>query len=251
MGAHRSHPRRHPRRLVGPLVLGLALLLAPAVQAKPLLQTPPAPATLRARAQAFAREHNRTPITPQLATRLGPKPLVKVQTTQQAAQLATQLGHSFEVIFRPAASDDGHIHIRAGNMLYDFGAARFARATPMERADVLLRGAYGFVFESDAATVTRMQQTFGDKVRKAQSGELAFSIAPWKTNHQGQNCETFVTSTLHELAPGLSLYPQRSYRGAVGLGRFCLDSDKTQCVTVYGRGDPTASAGFRFDKLDR
>lgn len=239
----------HKRLVV--LTLALGLLGPVRSQAEPLLRQPAPPSTLRSRAKAFALQNNRTPVTPRLLTRLGQKPLVKLRTTQQAAQLATQLGHSFEVIFRPSASDDGHIHIRAGDMLYDFGAARFARATPMQQADVLLRGAYGFVFESDAATIARMKQTFGDKVQKAKSGQLAFSIAPWQTHHQGQNCETFVTSTLHELAPGLSLYPQRSYRGAVGLGRFCLNSDKTQCVTVYGRGDPTTSDSFRFDKLDR
>jgi len=228
------------RRSVGLAALLAALLLAQVARAQ-------VPSVREAAAALAAR--NPTPVARSLQDRVR-VPVVKVRGCVEAGRYAQGLPPSVEVIFRPDASEWGHAHVRVGEMVYDLGAAYFARATPMRSAGWLDRDAYGFVFSCTAEQQARLQQVYGDKVRKIQRGELKYQLKPWETpTPQGENCETFVVSTLCQHLPELGMYPPTRYAGATGLARFCLSSRKLEAVTIYSTQDPAASEGFAFRKV--
>jgi hypothetical protein len=53
------------------------------------------------------------------------------------------------------------------------------------------------------------------------------------------------------VVPNLGLYGFPGYRGAVGLGQWCLRSNpKVEAITVYSTGDAAAQEGFRMEKLE-
>ena len=155
---------------------------------------------------------------------------------------------SIEIIFRPGASEWGHIHLRAGDKVFDLGGARFARADKLHTASAVLRGdSYGFVFGMSPTTVNQLKSNLETKVARAKTGQLRFSFKPWQ--ERGDSCETFIARTLREIAPELGVY-QSGFRGATGLGKWGLKSDKLEALTIYSPRDIAASENFTFQKLD-
>jgi hypothetical protein len=226
------------------VVLTLALgATAPLAGAEP---------AVRDQITALAAQHNRTPVCAALLRRAAGKPVLKLRDRADAAKLSSAAPNSFEIIFRPAPSEWGHAHIRVGERVFDLGAPGFARDELSRLATWFPREeAYGFVFACDEGTRWRLQETYGDKVKKHRTGELKYQLKPWETpTPQGENCETFVASTLRKLVPGLGLYPEGRYAGAVGLAQWCLGSPRLAGITIYSSADEAAKDTFTLRRLE-
>ncbi|MCA9668069.1 MAG: hypothetical protein KC503_20865, partial [Myxococcales bacterium] len=227
--------------------LVVALLGVAAASASAAARAEP---SVRQRAETYAQQHNRAAISQALSRRARGRPVITLPGKQQVRSYCEAFKHdTIEIIFRPHASEWGHIHLRAGDTVYDLGGSRFARADKLPDASSVVRGAaYGFVFGMSRETISQLKRQLDDKVRKAKSGELRFSYKPWQ--EQGHSCETFITSTLRELTPALGVY-RSGFRGATGLGKWGLSSDKLEAITLYGASsDKATRERFAFDKLD-
>jgi len=219
----------------------------------PALATPRTTAVQR-RAVAFARQHNTTPVARRLLSKVRSRPVMKVRSPETLRAYAEAMSNSVEIIYRPSPSEPGHIHVRAGDKLFDLGNVRFARAGQFTTSGSVLNReeAYGFVLPASAAQIRRLQEIYTDKVGRVRNGQLPFDEYG---RRPGESCETFVTNTLREVCPELGLDAQYRFgtMGAHGLAKWCLTtSSALQAVTIYSssRQDPAANEAFTFRKVE-
>ena len=243
-----SIPMRHLFYSRAALASALLLLTCAHVSAEDL-------PSLGARTAAYAQRWNSTPVAAHVLQRVGNRPVIKVrENAQETRRLTQKFADTLGVVFVPHASEWGHALIRVGSMVYHLGDVRYASAKHLSDAFYVREkmAAYEFMFKSDRHTVQRLKRIFADKVQKIQSGELHYQLRPWETNPpQGQNCETFVTSTLKQELPHLGLY--EGYKGAVGLAQWCMrpgSPAEAACIYAAPGHDPAARDNFRFDLLD-
>lgn len=223
------------------------------VGATPAFAAPRTTAVQR-QAVAYARQHNTTPVARRLLSRVRSRPVLKVRSPEALRSYAAAMVNSVEIIYRPAPSEPGHIHVRAGDKIFDLGNVRFARAGHFITGGSMLtrEDAYGFVLPATPVQIQRLQEIYAEKVGRVTSGALPFDEYG---RRPGESCETFVTNSLREVCPefGLDAKYRFGTMGAHGLAKWCLtESAHLQAVTIYSPShrDPAADEGFTFRKVE-
>jgi hypothetical protein len=206
---------------------------------------------LRFRSAAFATANNRGAVSEGLFERISHRPLLQVKTGTDAVERYMAdfaKNDTIEVIYSPSESQPGHLYVRAGDQLYDFGGPRSADHQPAAQGLRNGRGErYGFVFKSNPQEVAQLQETFAQKVLRARSGELRFAMQ----GEGGENCTIFINSEIARIAPRLGF--RADAIDAISTSRWMLSKNPyLESVVVYSSADSCPSSGdaFTFKKLE-
>jgi hypothetical protein len=150
--------------------------------------------------------------------------------------------HTIEVLFQPEASSYGHLLVRVGDRMFDYGNPMSLRDQDFASAMRFVRSPmYGFVLESTAERVDEVQAAFRELI----ASRPAFSSSGGGDSY---SCASFVTSILKDFAPELRI--DRSV-SAVGVARRMLNRSDVGAIALYGRAaEDAASERFTFAKLE-
>lgn len=205
---------------------------------------------LRHRLATFARANNRSAVSEAVSEKVRNRPVVQVKTLTDAVdRYVAEVGRNdtIEVIYSPTESSPGHVYLRAGDQLYDFGGPRSADHQPAVRG---LRNGfgerYGFVFKGEPQEITELQEIFAQKVQRARSGELRFAMR----GDGGENCTLFINSEIARVIPRLGF--RADAIDAISTSRWIKKNPYLEAVVVYSSGEncPTAGEAFAFKKLE-
>lgn len=186
-------------------------------------------------AQFRLAEHNGAPLV-RVRRHVRGRPVLEMKSSSQPTlntYAQSFLSDTVEVMFKPDASQYGHILVRAGDYIYDLGNVRFARARPfMQTMSSEWGEVYGFLFKSNPQDIATVKQILADKVAQVQRGEIQFTVSGTGAT---ENCAEFVSSVLETEMPYLGI--PRSY-GAIGMCRTLLTrNENIEAVNVYSRSD--------------
>jgi len=154
-------------------------------------------------------------------------------------------GDTIEILFQPRASKWGHLLIRVGDRIYDYGNANLIRNRNFINANRFYTGdspMYGFVFEVTQEKIPQIQEAFENAIKN----RMPFS------EHGGEgteNCTSFVTKRLQEVVPELGIF--QSVNAKSVSREFLRTKTNVKMLTIYHNSSDSlvAKGDFQFEKL--